>query len=189
MGYLKYFRKTWNDQGEEFSNLMRERKIEWRKQPVSVRLDTPTRIDRARSIGYKAKKGFIVVRQKVLRGGRQHADIKGGRRTAAATQRKTLEKNYQQVAEERANKKYPNCEVLGSYFLASDGKNYWYEIILLDRDNPVIAKDKNAKWITGVKGRVHRGLTSAGRKARGLRRKGIGSEKTRPSLKANKGRH
>ncbi|MFX1450994.1 MAG: 50S ribosomal protein L15e, partial [Promethearchaeota archaeon] len=36
--------------------------------------------------------------------------------------------------------------------------------------------------------RVTRGLTSAGRRARGLHKKGWGSEKTRPSIRARKGR-
>ena len=48
--------------------------------------------------------------------------------------------------------------------------------------------DKDLNWIsTGKhKGRVFRGLTSAGKKSRGMRGKGKGREKVRPSLGANK---
>ncbi|MCK4285310.1 MAG: 50S ribosomal protein L15e, partial [Candidatus Lokiarchaeota archaeon] len=45
-------------------------------------------------------------------------------------------------------------------------------------------------WITEPqhKKRATRGLTSAGKRSRGLHKKGWGSEKTRPSIRANKGR-
>lgn len=189
MGYLKYIKKAWNEESKEFSELMSQRRIEWRAQPTTVRVDRPTRMDRARALGYKAKKGFVIVRQQVKRGGRQRPDIKGGRKTSNSTQRKVVSKNYQLVAEERASKKYPNTEVLGSYYLTQDGQSYWYEVILIDRDSPSVYMSKNTAWVYDTKGKVFRGLTSAGRKSRGLRKKGIGSEKTRPSLRANHGRH
>ncbi|KKT75754.1 MAG: 50S ribosomal protein L15e, partial [Candidatus Peregrinibacteria bacterium GW2011_GWA2_44_7] len=40
-----------------------------RKEPVTLVLEHPTRLDRARSLGYKAKQGCIVARQRVGRGG------------------------------------------------------------------------------------------------------------------------
>ncbi|MHA1999018.1 MAG: 50S ribosomal protein L15e, partial [Promethearchaeota archaeon] len=63
----------------------------------------------------------------------------------------------------------------------------YYEVILVDPFHPVIIADKEINWIcsTVQKGRVYRGLTSAGKKARGLRNKGIGAEKVRPSLNAH----
>ncbi len=189
MGYLKYLKETWNKQGKEFSELMNSRLIAWRKEPVMVRIEKPTRIDRARSLGYKAKPGFVIVRHKMARGGKQRPDIKGGRRTKASRQWLTLDKNYQQLSEERVSKRHPNCEVLGSYFLVDDGKHIWHEVILVDRDNPNVYMNKNTAWARDTKGKAYRGITSAARKSRGLRRKGTGSEKTRPSLGANKGRH
>ena len=189
MGYLKYVKEAWQSNKEEFSELRKGKKIEWRREPATVRLKNPTRLDKARSGGYKAKKGFVVVRQRVVRGGRQHPDIKGGRKTANSGQRKYVSKNYQQIAEEKVNRKYPNCEVLNSYMLDSDGRYFWFEVILLDRTNPNVFLNRNTSWARDTKGRAFRGLTSSARKARGLRRKGIGSEKTRPSLKANKGLH
>ncbi|MEM2338349.1 MAG: 50S ribosomal protein L15e, partial [Candidatus Bathyarchaeia archaeon] len=46
--------------------------------------------------------------------------------------------------------------------------------------------DKDVNWICQKqhRGRVFRGLTSAGKKVRGLRKKGRGAEKARPSKKA-----
>ncbi len=48
------------------SDAWRKRLAEWRKEPAVLRIDRPTRIDRARSLGYKAKQGFLIVRQTLL---------------------------------------------------------------------------------------------------------------------------
>ena len=112
--------------------------------------------------------------------------ITKGRRPKAQRQTMILRKNYQLIAEERASRKYTNCEILNSYEVGNDGKHYWFEIILIDRDHPNITKkDSKYKNIAKKQGRVHRGLTSAGRKVRGLRHKGKGAEKARPSRRAN----
>lgn len=177
MGYLKYVRALWKKPSEHPHQ--RELLLQLRREPVTVRLQRPTRIDRARSLGYKPKKGVLIVRQRLTRGGRMRPDIKGGRRTAHSTQRKTLKKNYQQVAEERVAVKHKNCEVLGSYHLLSDGKYAWYEVILIDRESPDVKADHRLKGVARQRGRAQRGLTSAGRKARGLRSKGKGAEKVR----------
>jgi len=185
MGYLKYVREAWKNPKASNPELWKERLIKWRKGPSTVRVKQPTRIDRARSLGYKAKQGFVIARQRVVRGGRMRQKIRAGRRPKHFRRKLMLSKNYQQVAQERAGRRFPNCEVLNSYWIAEDGRYYWYEIILLDRDSPVVRADKDVAWIAGKRGRAARGLTSAGRKSRGLRKKGIGSEKTRPSLKAH----
>lgn len=170
--------------------LLREKLIEWRKEPSIVRVENPTRLDRARSLGYKAKHGFIIVRIKLLRGGRQRELFKKGRRSKRRGRKKIVGKSYQLIAEERVAKKFKNMEVLNSYPLVKDGRYVWFEIILVDPMHPRIQKDKNINWITrpANQSRVHRGLTSAGKKSRGLRNKGKGAEKIRPSLRANKNR-
>lgn len=185
MGMYKYIRETWKKPKEGLGKLWQERIIQWRQEPATVRIERPTRIDRARSLGYKAKPGFVVVRQRVNRGGRQRPQIRHPRRPKAMSRRKDLTLNYQTVAERRANEKYPNCEVLNSYYVAQDGLHYWYEIILVDRANPSIVADEKLNWIMEHKGRVHRGLTSAARRGRGLMHKGKGAEKIRPSLRAH----
>ena len=113
-------------------------------------------------------------------------NTRAGRRPKTFRLTKVLDMNYQQVAERRANTSFKNLEVLGSYEVARDGQNLWYEVILVDPQSPEIKSDKNLKWITSKKHkrRVYRGLTSAGRKSRGLRHKGKGAEKFRPSKSA-----
>lgn len=188
MSMYKYIRELWKQPKKNLSELYRQRLIEWRREPVTMRIARPTRIDRARSLGYKAKQGFIVVRQRVAKSKRMREKNRAGRRPKHNRLRKVLSMNYQQIAELRANRKFKNCEVLNSYQVAEDGKHKWFEIILIDRNHPQIKKDKNVKGVAAKKGRAFRGLTSAGRKSRGLRKKGKGAEKIRPSQRANKRR-
>jgi large subunit ribosomal protein L15e len=186
MGYLKYVREAWKKPQENMPALWRERLLKWRLEPATVKLDHPTRIDRARSLGYKAKNGFVLARQRVQRGGRMRERPAGGRRSKNARRLKILSMNYQLVAEQRAQKKFPNCEILNSYWVAQDGIYYWFEVILIDKENPEIIADKQLGWIAKPenRGRVYRGLTSAARRSRGLMNKGKGAEKIRPSNRA-----
>lgn len=186
MGLYQRVRELWKQPKKNMPDLMRKRLISWRREPVTIKIDRPTRLDRARSLGYKAKPGIIVIRQRVRRGGRMRARIKKGRRSKHFRHMKVLAISYQQVAEQRVSKKYVNCEVLNSYFLAKDGLFNWYEVILLDKSHPVIRKSKEYGWVAQDhhKGRVFRGLTSSGKKSRGLMYKGKGAEKVRPSNRA-----
>jgi large subunit ribosomal protein L15e len=185
MGYLKYVKQAFRAPSEEAKAAQRERLLELRKEPTVHRIERPTRIDRARSIGYKAKQGILVARVRVRRGKHVRPDIKGGRRPSRFHQDKNLHKNYQQICEERAADAFVNCEVLGSYPVAQDGYYYWYEIVLVDRAHPAVIADPRLLGIAAQRGRAYRGITSAGRKGRGLRKKGIGAEKLRPSLRAH----
>lgn len=187
MGIYKKIREAWKKPRENILELWKSRLIAWRKGPACVRIERPTRLDRARSLGYKAKQGIFVVRQRVIRGGHRREKLKGGRKPSRYGTRKNLSISYQVIAEQRANKNYPNCNVLNSYWVATDGKHNWYEVIMVDRAHPSIKSDKNLQWMTKDehKSRVQRGLTSAGKKARGLRKKGTGAEKVRPSRTSN----
>ena len=182
MGLYQHLRQTWNNLDKKN---FQAKIIEWRREPVTLRIERPTRLDRARSLGYKAKQGFLIVRQKVDRGGRLKPQIRHPRRSKAMSRRKDLTMSYQTVAEQRAVKHFPNCEVLNSYYVGEDGTRYWYEVILVDTNHPVIQSDEKISWILNHRGRSIRGLTSSGKKGRGLRHKGKGAEKMRPSLRAH----
>ncbi len=189
MSLYKQVRELWKQPKANMPELWRERLIQWRKENSTVKLERPTRIDRARSLGYKAKQGFVIVRQRVLRGGHTRPQgTKKGRRPKHFRQRMSLRKNYQQIAEERTQRKFVNLIVLNSYYVAEDGKYYWYEIILVDPSHPVIISDQKINWICSGKhsDRVFKGKTSAGQKGRGLRgNRGKGAEKARPSRRAH----
>lgn len=190
-GLYQYLNELYKKPKENLGEIYRQRLIKWRKQKSITKIKKPTRLGRARALGYKAKQGYVIVRVRVKRGGRKRARaLKHGRRSARAAQRKTVGKSYQWIAEERAAKKFPNLEVLNSYLMVQDGLYYWFEIILVDPNSPVIKKDPKISWICEKeqKGRVFRGLTIAGKKSRGMTRKGKGAEKIRPSLRAHKRR-
>ena len=163
----QYIREAWR-KPKELADY-KKRLIEWRKSNAIVRVDKPLRLDRARALGYKAKKGFVVARVRLMRGGRKRPRRKKGRRSKRQTIRLTLGMNYKWVAEQRAEKRFKGLVVLNSYHLAKDGKYYFFEVILVDPNRPEIKADKKINWICSVKGRAARGLTSAARKSRGLR--------------------
>lgn len=181
-----YMREAWRKPDTE---TMRSRMISWRAGEAISVVDKPLRLDRARSLGYKAKKGFVVARVRILRGGRtrKRAGVKG-RKTRKQTIRKTLKMSYRWVAEMRASKYFNNLEVLNSYWIGEDGKHYFFEVILVDPNIPEIKSDRTMRWLyAGTNtGRVERGLTSAAKQSRGLITKRGHSPKlkVRPSLRA-----
>ncbi|MAE49651.1 50S ribosomal protein L15e [Candidatus Pacearchaeota archaeon] len=185
-GLYGQVKKLWLKPSRE---LMQPKLIAWRAGNSVEKVEKPLRLDRARALGYKAKKGFVIARVRVVRGGRkrERAGVKG-RSTRKQTNRKTLGMNYQWVAEQRAGRKFANLEVLNSYWVGKDGKHYFYEVILIDPSRPEIAKGRTTKWIVGAGAkRAQRGLTSAARKSRGLQsNKGHSPTlKVRPSSRAN----
>ncbi len=182
-GMYHYLREAWKKTGRE---LLQERLIKWRAGEAVERVDKPLRLDRARALGYKAKKGIFVVRVRVIRGGRRRLrrGVKG-RKSRKQTVRKMLKMNYRWVSEIRAARKYENMEVLNSYWVGKDGKYYFFEVIMVDPNMPEIKSDETLKWIFNKENRkrAERGLTSAARKSRGLRSKSH-ELKVRPSLRA-----
>ena len=187
----EYIREQWKKPDTSFKSPQQQRLIQWRKEKNFFKVEKPLRLDRARSLGYKAKQGYIIVRAKVRRGSLRKHHIRGGRRPAAKGISKiTAAKSTKRIAEERTSKNFPNMNVLNSYWIGEDGKYHYYEVILVDPYHPVIEKDTKINWITNPssKRRVLRGKTSAGRKGRGLHYKGKGVEKIRPSIRANSSR-
>ncbi len=182
-------RDAWKDlKKSKIYGLQKQRMVVWRNGPATERVEHPTRLDRARSLGYKSKEGVIVVRSRVRRGGRNRPKIMGGRRPRRMAYSKlTPKKSIQWIAEERAADKYPNMEVLNSYYVGEDGPYKYYEVILVDRASPSVLSTPTLAWIAEPqhKGRVYRGLTSAGYKGRGLRSGRKGTSKSRPSIRAN----
>jgi large subunit ribosomal protein L15e len=170
-----YLRELWKQRYDdpELQRLWKQRIMEWRRQPTVVRIDKPTRLDRARALGYKAKPGVIVVRVRVRKGGLNRPRPRKGRRPKRmGVYGYAPAKSTRLIAEERAARKYPNLEVLNSYYVAEDGEYKWYEVILVDPHHPAICKDEDLGWICEKqhRRRVFRGLTSAGKKMRGLRK-------------------
>ena len=137
---------VWYKMWKENSAELRERAISWRKEDAVTRIERPSRLLRARRLGYKAKQGIIVIRMRVGTGGMRRQRPRGGRRPKhLGVTRIKADDNMKSVAERRVLERYPNMKLLGSYFLYKDGKHYWYEVILADPSHPRIAKDKELR--------------------------------------------
>lgn len=149
----RHLREAWKRPDHSYvGEVMKSRAILWRKQPSVVRVEKPTRLDRARSLGYKAKKGFVVVRARVRRGGRRKIrPVLGRRQKRMGVKKFTPAKSKRLIAEERVARKYPNLEVLNSYWAWEDGQYKWFEIVMVDPSHPAIKSDKDVGWIAGRK--------------------------------------
>lgn len=184
-----YVREAWKRPSEtEVKALLWNRMQQWRREGSVVRIERPTRIDRARNLGYKAKQGIVMVRVKVRRGGRRKSRYVRARRSIRmGVNRITAGKSLQRIAEERASRRYPNMEALNSYWVGQDGRQKWYEVIMVDGNHPAIKSDSQLAWMSDPvhRGRAERGKTSAGLKGRGMGTRGKGTEKTRPSIRSN----
>jgi large subunit ribosomal protein L15e len=125
---------------------LRQRAVIWRNQNAVTRVEKPSRIARARRLGYKAKQGIIVIRMRVGTGGMRKQRPRGGRRPKHLGVTKIkADVSMKQVAERRVLERYPNMKLLGSYFLYKDGMHYWFEVVLADPSHPRIAKDKEIR--------------------------------------------
>ena len=134
--------QLWRDNGPD----IRERIVGWRKQNAITRIEKPSRLQRARRLGYKAKQGIIVVRMRVGTGGMRKPRPTGGRRPKhLGVVRIKADDNMKTVAERRVLERYPNMKLLGSYFIYKDGMHYWFEVILADPAHPRIAQDKELR--------------------------------------------
>jgi large subunit ribosomal protein L15e len=134
---------TWVRMWKHNTNELKSKAILWRTEPSVHRIHRPSRIDRARRLGYKAKQGIAVVRIRVGRGGmRKQRPVSGRRPKHLGVVHIKQGISMRKVAERRVNKKFPNMEVLGSYYLYKDGMNIWYEVIIADPNHPSIANDR-----------------------------------------------
>ena len=138
--------QIWLNLWRENAPALRERAIKWRKENAVTRIEKPSRIQKARRLGYKAKQGIIVVRMRVGTGGMRRKRPRSGRRPKhLGVTRIKADVSMKQVADRRVLERYPNMKLLGSYFLYKDGMHYWFEVILADPMHPRIAQDKELK--------------------------------------------
>ncbi len=154
----------------------KSRLIEWNRQPAVTRIERPTSLLSARSVGWRAKQGFVLARVRIKKGKRKRPLPRKARKPKSMGVYFTPGKSKQWMAEERAQKKFPNLEVLNSYKAGETGTHIYYEVVLVDPHHPAVRADKRISWILNDRKRVYRGRTSAARKSRGLGR-GFGYEK------------
>ena len=182
--FYSHIKEAWKTPNDgKLGELQWQRKQQWREEGAIERIERPTRLDRARELGYKAKQGIVLARVSVRKGTARKQRFKAGRRSKRqGVNRITRRKNIQRIAEERAARKYRNLRVLNSYWVGEDGSQKWYEIILVDPNHPAIENDDDLNWICddAHTNRAFRGLTGAGKRSRGLGTRGKGAERVRP---------
>ncbi|HLC79333.1 MAG TPA: 50S ribosomal protein L15e [archaeon] len=195
MGFLKYYKRTLQSiyakekskDGYNYPLAYRTRVFGQRNRPAVLRLEGPSNIPRAKTLGYKAKQGIVIAQVRIRKGSGLHRRPARGRKPRRMGVKKlTRRSSRQSMAERRAGVAFTNCEVIGSYWVGEDGKNTYFEVILADRASPSVLADLDKRWV-GRKNhmrRAERGLTSSGKKSRGLK-KGRGHEKNFPSQRAH----
>uniref|UniRef100_A0A8I5T2K9 Ribosomal protein L15 n=2 Tax=Pongo abelii TaxID=9601 RepID=A0A8I5T2K9_PONAB len=153
--------------------LLRVRCWQYRQLSALHRAPRSTQSDKVRRLGYKAKQGYVIYRICVRHGGRKCPVPKGvtyGKPVHHGVNKLKFARSLQSVAEEQAGRHCGALRVLNSYWVGEDSTYKFFEVILIDPFHKAIRRNPDTQWITKP---VHmhremRGLTSAGRKSRGL---------------------
>lgn len=156
MGMYKHIKETFKKEFKDRDDVYRKRLSRWKKEGSMVREERPTNLSRARTLGYKAKQGYAIIRVKISRGQRKRPAPSGGRKPGKNIRYLSPGKSLQHIAEQRAARRYRNMEVLNSYWIGEDGQRKYFEIIMVD---PNLVK------IDVSRSRAFRGLTSSARKS------------------------
>ncbi|KAF9365028.1 60S ribosomal protein L15 [Mortierella sp. NVP85] len=173
MGAYKYLEElAKKKQSDVMRFLLRVRCWEYRQLNVIHRASRPSRPDKARRLGYKAKQGYVIYRIRVRRGGRKKPVAKGatyGKPGSHGVNQLKYQRSLQATAEERVGRKCGNLRVLNSYWVNQDSTYKYFEVILVDPSHKAIRRDPRINWIVNPvhKRREARGLTSATKKNRG----------------------
>ncbi|CCU97370.1 unnamed protein product [Malassezia sympodialis ATCC 42132] len=146
---------------------------EYRQLNVVHRASRPSRPDKARRLGYKAKQGYVIYRVRVRRGNRKKHVSKGatyGKPVRQGVNHLKPQRSLRALAEERVGRKVSNLRVLNSYWVNQDGVYKYFEVICVDPQHKAIRRDARINWIAKPvhKHRESRGLTAAGHKSRGI---------------------
>merc|ERR1711991_58634 len=174
MGAYKYLEELFKKkQSDLLRFLLRVRTWQFRHLSAIHRASRPSRPDKARRLGYKAKQGYVIYRVRVRRGGRKRPVPKGatyGKPVHQGVNHLKFQRSLRSVAEERAGRYCGALRVLNSYWIAEDACYKFYEVIMVDPQLKSIRRDARINWICKAvhKHRELRGLTAAGRKNRGL---------------------
>lgn len=185
MSGYKAIRETIQNEFKNAPSIYKGKLAEWHAEPTVLRVEHPTNLPRARELGYKAKQGVMIVRVRVKSGKSKRVTAGGGRKPSKSGRYFSRVPSMQAIAEGRAAQKFSNCEILNSYFVGTNSYEKFYEVILLDRNSHALQADPQYAGIFGQKNRVFRGLTSSGRRHRGLMDKGFGTGKLRPGKRAS----
>lgn len=186
MSMYKQMKQTFISEYKNRSDVYKSKIIKWNSEPPVIRVDGPTNIARARELGYRAKDGILMARIRVHGGSKKRKQAGGGRKPSKSGRYFTFRKSSQAIAEERASRKFSNTVALNSYFVGESGSEKYFEVILLEKNSNALASDKRYANIVSKKGRAYRGLTSSGKRHRGIIRKRFGSHRLRQANRVSR---
>merc|ERR1711918_231111 len=117
--------------------------------------------------------GFVIYRVRVRRGSRKKQLEKGinyGKPRNCGINQHKWRRNLRSKAEERVGRACGGLRVLNSYWIGADAVYKYFEVICADPAHKAVRRDPRINWVCKavMKHRELRGLTSAGRKNRGL---------------------
>ncbi len=161
MSMYKEMGKTIREEYKKRTDIYKDKTVKWASEPSVVRIDKPTNLQRARELGYKDIVGVVVARVRVVKGKRKRPSVGGGRKPSKSGRFYSRGKSLQAIAEERAARRFINCEVLNSYFVGDTGATAFYEVMLLDRSSPSVLARKDYVGVINRRGRSFRSLTKA----------------------------
>ncbi len=138
MSMYKHVSKSFLEAFKTRSPLLRERISKWRKTPVVVRVEKPLNPLRARSLGYKAKRGYVVARIRISKGKRKRRRPDLGRKPGKNRKTQPPGLSLQHLAEQKALRRFPNLCLVNSYYVGEDGQFKFYEVIFKD---PIFLKE------------------------------------------------
>ncbi|VVB70471.1 50S ribosomal protein L15e [uncultured archaeon] len=130
MGARKYIRKS-------FMKAMKTRTLEYKNRIISyrkkdakiVKLDKPTNPVRAKTLGFKQSKSYVVYRLTVRKGMRARPKPDQGRKPGKSRKFKEPGFSWQDYAENTLLKKRNNLTIVGSYKVGEDGDTTFYEVL------------------------------------------------------------
>ncbi|KAJ1966233.1 60S ribosomal protein L15 [Dispira parvispora] len=174
MGAYKYLQELQKKkQSDVMRFLLRLRCWEYRQLNVVHRANRPSRPDKARRLGYKAKQGYVIYRVRVRRGCRKRPNPKGavyGKPNNHGINQIKNQRSLRAIGECRVGRRCGNLRVLNSYWVNQDSTFKYFEVILVDPNHSAIRNDPRIQWICKAvhKRRETRGLTAASKKSRGI---------------------
>ena len=130
MGAFKYIQKSFEKSLKERTRGYRDRISSWMDENTVARAERPTNPLRARSLGYKAKKGYAIARVRIAKGKRSRRRPDVGRKPGRNVKRVNPGKELKFYAIEKASRRFSNMTPINAYLAGENGQYKFFEIIL-----------------------------------------------------------
>ena len=130
MSLAHHVQKSFLQAYKQRTPALRERIMKWRKTPVVVRVERPLNPPRARSLGYKASRDYVMARVRIAKGKRRRRRPDLGRKPGKNRKTQPPGLSLQVLAEKRAERRFVNLRLVNSYYVGEDGQFKFFEVIL-----------------------------------------------------------